>query len=699
MVTVAAVCMTVQMAGAAVPADEITKGQGSLNLGAAASEDPEGAAADGNENPVGAAADEKKNPEETAAEKKAGPEGAAADEKENPEKTAAEKKADAEGAAADEKKNPEEAAAEKKADAEGAAAKEEENPAESSAEKEADPEEAAGEEKDDVIGLATVQKITAEPAASGGSFRVTITGLSELAPADAVIVPVWCAPDQSDIYWYTAKNQDGVYVVNGSVGNHKFHSGHYTVDVYVRDAEGNMSFQGRAAMEIQADGVAMTMTDNHAGQAGREQTEYTGRLAASAVPDGITKVMAAVWSDKGGQDDLKWYTMKQQADGSYTFSLNIRDHKTTGQYYVDVYGVTADGKFVFLAGCRDVVIDEVKFNASVTTEDIRGDAGTFRVRIRDLKSVSGVESVTVPVWTAQGGQDDLKWYQAKQDTDGSYVATVNAANHKNRSGQYLIDVYATSGNGIFAFAGGTRLDFKLEDNAILVSGGVNDVNRTISIRNPSMTPVTFAVWSVAGSQKDLTWVSAQDQGNGIWSASVNCSRFLNDGLYAVHAYSGNTCIKTGDFTWNANAAKSKLNSNQAMFDLAQGFSSDTEYLILVNRGLHRVAIYQGSQGNWTEIKYWPCVVGKPSTPTPTGTFKIKGHFSWFGEGHKCWWATQIEGYYYFHSVIYYWDDAPRQILDGTMDAAASMGCVRLDEPNAYWIWTQIPRGTTVHIYN
>ncbi len=141
------------------------------------------------------------------------------------------------------------------------------------------------------------------------------------------------------------------------------------------------------------------------------------------------------------------------------------------------------------------------------------------------------------------------------------------------------------------------------------------------------------------------------------------------------------------------------NSNQSMFELAQGFSSDTQYLILVNRGLHRVAIYQGSKNNWKEIKYWPCVVGKPSTPTPTGTFKLQGRCYWFGKDHKCWWATKIDGFYFFHSQIYYWDDAPLRILDGTMDAAASAGCIRLEEQNAYFIFKEVKRGTTVHIYN
>ena len=531
-----------------------------------------------------------------------------------------------------------------------------------------------------------------------GTFRITVSGLSNLPAASAVIVPVWCAADQSDIYWYTAQKQGTNFVVNGSLANHKYHSGTYKADVYEKTASGAMAYKGGASMEVKLGGT-LKMTDNFAGQAGKEQTEYTGRLTELAFPGSPASMTAAVWSDKGGQDDLKWYPMTREADGSYTFQLKINDHKSAGSYYVDVYGVTQNGDYVFLARSRDVMIDEPKYDAAVTTEDLQAEAGTFRVRVSNLKSASGVSSVNVPVWTDEGGQDDLKWYKANQEADGSWTATVSAGNHKNRSGLYRIDVYATGGNGIFGFADGTTLEFKLSDNAIMVSGGVDDVNRTISIRNPTQTPVKFAVWSTDSGQQDLAWVTAQDQGDGIWAATVQCNNFLCDGQYAVHAYGGDSCIKTSVFTWNAKSTKAKLNSNQGMFDLAQSLYSDTQYLILVNRGLHRVAIYQGSQGNWTEIKYWPCVVGKPSTPTPAGTYKIKGRFDWFGDGHKCWWATQIEGYYYFHSVLYYWDNAPRQILDGTMDAAASMGCVRLEEPNAYWIYTQIPRGTTVHIFN
>ncbi len=98
---------------------------------------------------------------------------------------------------------------------------------------------------------------------------------------------------------------------------------------------------------------------------------------------------------------------------------------------------------------------------------------------------------------------------------------------------------------------------------ILSGGGLNDVTHTVSIRNPSITPVSFAVWSAAGGQNDVVWIDAQNKGNGIWSAELNCGSFLNDGTFIVHAYSGEIFLKAGSFTWNAAAAKRNIVINEA----------------------------------------------------------------------------------------------------------------------------------------
>lgn len=136
-------------------------------------------------------------------------------------------------------------------------------------------------------------------------------------------------------------------------------------------------------------------------------------------------------------------------------------------------------------------------------------------------------------------------------------------------------------------------------------------------------------------------------------------------------------------------------------EFAQTFPSDTNWLILVDRGRCMVYIYQGCQGNWTGVQYYSCCVGKPSTPTITGFYKIskKGLYFNTGTNGRCWYYSIIHGNYYFHSVIYDRSKTPSKIIDGTMGAQVSHGCIRLNIEDAKWIYDVIPAGTTVYIYN
>ena len=43
------------------------------------------------------------------------------------------------------------------------------------------------------------------------------------------------------------------------------------------------------------------------------------------------------WSQKNGQDDLQWYEARKQADGSWTYSVLLSRHNTTGTYFIHIY--------------------------------------------------------------------------------------------------------------------------------------------------------------------------------------------------------------------------------------------------------------------------------------------------------------------------------------------------------------------------
>ena len=137
-----------------------------------------------------------------------------------------------------------------------------------------------------------------------------------------------------------------------------------------------------------------------------------------------------------------------------------------------------------------------------------------------------------------------------------------------------------------------------------------------------------------------------------------------------------------------------------MHGVANNQDSPTNYIVIVDRAAHRVGVFKGSKYNWVDAKYYKCCVGKPSTPTISGTYYIKSRGKYFDTGTqgRCCYFTQINGNYLFHSVIYDRQPSPKRIIDNSMDAAVSHGCVRLDLENAKWIYDNIPKNTKVIIY-
>ena len=142
------------------------------------------------------------------------------------------------------------------------------------------------------------------------------------------------------------------------------------------------------------------------------------------------------------------------------------------------------------------------------------------------------------------------------------------------------------------------------------------------------------------------------------------------------------------------------NAKSDEYAKAYKYSSNTNWLILLDQGNHLVHIFKGNQSTWTKIKSFSCCVGKQSTPTPVGVYTIgdRGTYFWTGS-NKCWYYTQITGSILFHSIIYNGYSTPSYVVDGRLGLSISHGCVRLAIANAKWIYDTIPRGTKVVSYN
>lgn len=129
----------------------------------------------------------------------------------------------------------------------------------------------------------------------------------------------------------------------------------------------------------------------------------------------------------------------------------------------------------------------------------------------------------------------------------------------------------------------------------------------------------------------------------------------------------------------------------AMAIKAQGYTSGTNYLIMVDCSAHKVGVFRGSVNNWSLQYSWRCVTGAPSTPTIKGTFHTTGFKrNSLSTDSRAIYCTQIWGGYFFHSIL---------ASESELGQSLSHGCIRLPYSAAQWIHSNIYAGTTVVIYN
>lgn len=154
-------------------------------------------------------------------------------------------------------------------------------------------------------------------------------------------------------------------------------------------------------------------------------------------------------------------------------------------------------------------------------------------------------------------------------------------------------------------------------------------------------------------------------------------------------------------------AKGAATDPYGMDKKAQGYTSNTRYLILVNKTNHIVNVYKGSKGKWVKVRgNIPCTIGKSSTPTKSGNFKISTMRKNHKYGYKdfsastVFYAARIDAGFYFHSILYKYgsrDPKTAKVKDGRLGKNISNSCIRLPLADAKYIY-ELPLTTRTIIY-
>ena len=153
----------------------------------------------------------------------------------------------------------------------------------------------------------------------------------------------------------------------------------------------------------------------------------------------VKEVRVPIWSDKDGQDDLTWYHADKQSDGSYKVHVDKASHKgDAGTYSVHLYYML-DGKRTYISETTAKVPEtQVTGKLTITNQTSNG----FDVVVTNVSGGGKeVKEVRVPIWSDKNGQDDLTWYHADKQSDGSYKVHVDKASHNGDAGTYSVHLY------------------------------------------------------------------------------------------------------------------------------------------------------------------------------------------------------------------------------------------------------------------
>ena len=174
--------------------------------------------------------------------------------------------------------------------------------------------------------------------------------------------------------------------------------------------------------------------------------------------------------------------------------------------------------------------------------------GRFDVVISNVKAPNGVRSVSVPIWSETGGQDDLVWYTANRQANGTYTVNVKAADHKNSTGLYNVHLYYVQNNGQMTGVGGTTTTVAVgKKNQTPVSADLTiaksekDGTFTITAKNlqgfDGYKEVKIPFWSHANGMKDIIWYTPTRQADGLYTVTAKASDHENaDGKYEAQVF-------------------------------------------------------------------------------------------------------------------------------------------------------------------
>ncbi|WP_373483474.1 GBS Bsp-like repeat-containing protein [Acetobacterium sp.] len=271
------------------------------------------------------------------------------------------------------------------------------------------------------------------------------------------------------------------------------------------------------------------------------KTQFIISTVGYAGKTGIGKVLFPTWTERNGQDEIRWYQGVLNSNGEYSITVDNKDHGfETGEYHIHtyIYGLTGE-----VAKTYTNIYNLERSNPSISVGEVANN--NYKVRIVGVSNPSGVVSVKFPTWSQVSGHDDLRWESGIYVGNDTWEATISINNYRCSYDTFITHAYVTDKDGQQKYIGAVEqivsnpflaepLEIKTQQDRDVSKFSISTQNCTAKT---GVKSVVFAVWSNRNGQDELRWYEGELGPDGEFYAYVDISNHgFESGPFITHAY-------------------------------------------------------------------------------------------------------------------------------------------------------------------
>ena len=263
-----------------------------------------------------------------------------------------------------------------------------------------------------------------EAPASVASVKFRITNLSGTKKTEEV----------------KAKKKSGKYQATSNLKLHGNASGKYRIELRIKDKT-DIEYTKTVTYKMGSGTTTQSGDPSFTSSLSSNQKKLTMKAKNLDALGKVKEVRYKITSLDG--DKTKYYTGKKKLGGKYTVKVSIGDFGFAGVYQITGYAKMSDDSYKVLGPMQTVKVSEV--TAAALSYASAGETSTL-MTISTGGSAVEVKSVSVKAWP-KVKKSAVHTYKA-EGAEGVYKCTVDASNHKNKTGTYIYEVTVKLNNGL-----------------------------------------------------------------------------------------------------------------------------------------------------------------------------------------------------------------------------------------------------------